>query len=75
MQPADTQPEICAECLRPKYTAAQLERWRTEVAELTRLGGDAEKHNPDWARGICWTKREHQCICKPAFSIVLEGHS
>lgn len=61
MQPA----ELCAQCERPKYTEADLERWRDEVAELTKLGGEPLKHNPEWARALCWTKREHTCICKP----------
>jgi hypothetical protein len=51
--------------LRPKYSDADLERWRTEVAEFTRLGGDGEKYNPEWARAICWTKRDVKCGCKP----------
>lgn len=64
MQPSEV--ETCAQCLRPKFTQADLERWRSEVAAVTRLGGDAVKHNPEWARALCWTRREFNCISKPA---------
>lgn len=66
MQQANAEP--CEQCLRPKYTEAELERWRTEVAEITALGGDPLKHNPEWARALCWTKHDSKCICKPAQS-------
>jgi hypothetical protein len=58
--------ETCTVCLKTKHTDADLERWRKEVGEITRLGGDPLKHNPEWARALCWTKRESTCICKPA---------
>lgn len=61
MQPAET----CETCLKPKYSDEDLERWREEVDKITRLGGDPLKHNPAWARAMCWTKRELKCICKP----------
>jgi len=63
VQQAET--ETCEQCQRPKHTAADLERWRSEVAQVTALGGDPLKHNPEWARALCWTKRESKCICKP----------
>lgn len=62
MQPAET----CEQCLRPKYTAADLERWRDEVSQITKSGGDPLKHNPEWARALCWTKRGYLCGCRPA---------
>lgn len=63
MQQAE--PETCEQCQRPKYSEADLERWRNEVAEITKSGGDPIKHNPEWARALCWTKREYPCGCRP----------
>ena len=67
MQPADHEvAESCDVCLRPKYSPADLRRWEYEVAEITKLGGEPLKHNPEWARAICWTNRSYRCVGKPA---------
>lgn len=41
-------------CGRPKYTEADLQRWRDGLA---RGEADAEGYyNPEWARALCWTR-------------------